>query len=223
MKWLASVLIFAGVMTVLYPFISTKIKSHKEQKLLQKWDAAENEASSGANQRLAEKNYKKLTEIFANKPSRNREKKRPDTGAGSSKIQGIIEIDKIDLRLPIVEGASMANLKTAAGHITGTPSLGSKGNTAIAAHRSYTYGRQFNRLDEMQVGDRIMIETHHDQYQYTIKQKRLVAPTDMSVLEKEGDHPMLTLVTCHPMKNPTSRLIVEAQLTNVDEKSERRH
>ncbi len=74
-------------------------------------------------------------------------------------LMGTIEIKKIDLKIPILIGAGSSNLKKGAVHLTGTDTPGEIGNSLIAAHRSHTYGRFFNRLDEVNVGDKILVNT----------------------------------------------------------------
>jgi sortase A len=89
---------------------------------------------------------------------------------------------------------------------------GKDGNCVLAAHRSFTYGRFFNRLDEVFIGDRVNIETKNGMYRYTIFEKKRVLPNDTSVLDSKKGKKYLTLITCDPMKNPTHRLILVGKL-----------
>jgi len=125
----------------------------------------------------------------------------------------IVTIDKIDLKLPVLEGATKSNMNVGATHLTETARLGAPGNAAIAAHRARTKGRLFNRLGEVEFGDRIAIQTADDKFVYDVYNIKRVEPTDLSVLENEGDESILTLITCDPLVNPTHRLIVQARLT----------
>ncbi|MFX3648132.1 MAG: class D sortase [Paenibacillus sp.] len=129
----------------------------------------------------------------------------------SSDTLGILSIDKIDVRLPILEGATEANMKVAATHLVETTRIGNKGNAAIAAHRAHKKGRLFNRLGELQIGDSMKV-TLADQtmIQYKVDQISVVEPNDLSVLEDPGLGQILTLITCDPLVNPTHRLIVRA-------------
>ncbi|MNP49025.1 Sortase family protein [compost metagenome] len=124
----------------------------------------------------------------------------------------MIEIPAIDLKLPVLEGATKANMKHAAAHMTETSSLGETGNAAIAAHRARTKGRLFNRLNEVKIGDQIDIAAETGRFVYEVYDISVVEPTDVSVLEPKGDDRMLTLITCDPLKNPTHRLIIHAKL-----------
>ncbi|MEK4664094.1 class D sortase [Priestia sp. FSL H7-0729] len=129
----------------------------------------------------------------------------------SSDTLGVLSIDKIDVRLPILEGATENNMKVAATHLVETTKIGNKGNAAIAAHRAHKKGRLFNRLGELQIGDSMKV-TLADQtmIQYKVDQISVVEPNDLSVLEDPGLGQVLTLITCDPLVNPTHRLIVRA-------------
>ena len=129
-----------------------------------------------------------------------------------SKLEAIgrIEIPKIDVNIPILEGTSKKNLKVGAGHITGTSKPGSIGNTALAAHRSHTYGRMFHRLDEVEIGDIIKITTSDGTFEYTVYKIHVVEPDDVSVLYRSKDERVLTLITCTPLYIASHRLVVHA-------------
>lgn len=125
---------------------------------------------------------------------------------------GILKIEKIDLKLPILSGATNRNMKVGVGWIKETTPIGEVGNTALAAHRSYTYGRFFNRLDEMVVGDRFQIEAAGTIYEYEVFQKLVVLPTDTSVLKRNNRDHIVTLITCTPIRKATHRLIIQGKL-----------
>lgn len=130
-------------------------------------------------------------------------------------VIGIISIDAIDLKLPILEGATKKNMKHAAAHMSETTALGQVGNAAIAAHRAHTEGRLFNRLDEVSMGDEILVQNEKEKYKYKVYNIVIVEPTDLSVLDKNDEDAIITLITCDPMINPTHRLIVQAKLETI--------
>ncbi|QKS60116.1 class D sortase [Paenibacillus barcinonensis] len=129
----------------------------------------------------------------------------------TSGIIGMISIPVIDVRLPILEGATQENMKLAAAHLVETAAVGQSGNAAIAAHRAHRKGRLFNRLGELQIGHSIEI-TLADQttLHYTIDRISVVEPSDVSVLEDPGLGQVLTLITCDPLIDATHRLIIRA-------------
>jgi len=128
-------------------------------------------------------------------------------------LLGIIRYAKLDIELPIVEGATKQNMKSAAVHVTGTQLAGMQdGNMAVAAHRAHKTGRLFNRLGEAKVGDVIEIEQGGKTYAYEVDNIHVVEPTQVEVLNPTRGETALTLITCDPIINPTHRLIVHAVL-----------
>ncbi|GAU79826.1 class D sortase [Fusibacter sp. 3D3] len=129
-------------------------------------------------------------------------------------IEGSLKIDKIDLYLPIIEGASAThlNISIASLNESGKPWLNN--NYAIAGHRSRTYGKNFNRLNEIEIGDEIcVVDKDNNQYVYEVNGISIVDETDFSVLEDNGISE-ITLITCDPInvKHPPTRLIVKGIL-----------
>ncbi len=123
----------------------------------------------------------------------------------------VLSIEKLALRLPVLEGATEKNMRFAAAHMTETSPLGETGNAAIAAHRVKTKGRLFNRLNELEAGDTIVVELQERKATYTVFRTLRVEPTDISVLKRSDKERILTLITCDPIVNPTHRLIVQAK------------
>jgi sortase A len=136
---------------------------------------------------------------------------QPENLKWNGTMDGILTIDKINLRLPILKGATTSNLKLSVASIIGTGKIGQPGNYCIAGHRSYAYGKNFNRLDELKPGDIIQITAADNQYQYTVTEKLYVKPTDVWVLSGNGTDKEISLITCDPMINPTQRLVVRAK------------
>jgi len=124
---------------------------------------------------------------------------------------GIISIPKIELNVALSEGVDASILKYAVGHFTGTPMPGDKGNFCVAGHRSYTYNQYFNRLDELGIGDRIIVTTMAGEFEYEVYESKVVKPEEVSVLDNT-DGAEITLVTCTPIRAATHRLIVKGKM-----------
>ena len=128
-----------------------------------------------------------------------------------TKIIGLLKISKISLEEAIREGSTDSVLSSALGHMEGTALPGEEGNCCIAGHRNYTFGKYFNRLNEMEIGDLIELETYDANYTYEINDIFVVEPTEVSVLDDiEGEN--LTLITCTPLFIGSHRLIIRANL-----------
>lgn len=121
-----------------------------------------------------------------------------------------IRIDKIDVYLPVAEGVDLATLKFALGHMPETAELGTIGNAVVAGHRSHSFGSYFNRLDEIVVGDEIVVQAGGSTLTYEVYETLIVEPDDLSVLRSSSNHKVLTLITCTPLYTSTHRLIVHA-------------
>lgn len=124
---------------------------------------------------------------------------------------GIMTIPKINLKVAIGEGVDNETLKFAVGHFKGTAMPGEKGNFCAAGHRSYTYNEYFNRLDEVNKGDEIIVKTQKGEFKYQVTDQFVVEPSQVEVL-KPTDDATLTLVTCTPVRVATHRLIIKAKL-----------
>jgi sortase A len=138
-----------------------------------------------------------------------------DSEIVTGKAIGAIYIDKIELALPIGEGTSSQALDgSIAGHEPDTANLNEFGNCALASHRSLTYGRNFNRLDEIELNDEIRILSTSGTVTYIVNKVYKVKRTNIEPLAQPKDEnvKMITLITCDPkgVKNPPNRLIVQA-------------
>ncbi len=122
----------------------------------------------------------------------------------------------IDTPVAIVEGVTAEALESGPGRYPGTAYPGEAGNFAVAGHRT-TYGAPFWNLDQLQEGDEVHVtDREGTRWVYVVAEQRIVAPTDISVLEPDplgNDRPTLTLTTCNPRWSQRERLIVFAELT----------
>src|SRR5918994_779088 len=116
-----------------------------------------------------------------------------------------IGVDKI-----VVEGVTLDDLKRGPGHYPDTPLPGQPGNAAIAGHRT-TYGAPFNRIDELEPGDEILITTLQGAFRYEVSEQLIVSPDQVEVLKDFGDN-RLTLTACHPKYSARQRIVVVATL-----------
>ncbi|MEK8131418.1 class D sortase [Paenibacillus filicis] len=123
---------------------------------------------------------------------------------------GVIEIPSIDSRLPILSGVSEANMRLGAVHFKGTAMPGETGNAVIAAHRSLSYGRLFNRLVELKAGDTVVVRVGSTKTEFTVTATAIVEPDEVSVLKQSRTGAFLTLITCDPIDTGTHRFIVHA-------------
>jgi len=215
---LSALFILIGIVLLLYPTVKDRYESYQQEKILKMWEdnlqriealTTEEEIPAPAPVPLGSSKKEPVQAVS--------EPLAVGPDMGGEEVEGILEIDKIDLKLPILSGATKENLSLSVASIEHTGKAGGAGNYAIAGHRNRTYGKNFNRLDEVDVGNEIVVDTGSVRFTYKVKEKLYVLPEDVSVLQGDGKKWEITLVTCHPMKNPTHRLIVKGEL-QIDKK-----
>ena len=123
----------------------------------------------------------------------------------------LLRIPKISLEEAVREGDSRDVLSSALCHLEKTSYPGKQGNCCISGHRNYVFGKYFNRLNEISVGDVVELETIDSTYRYQVYETLVVEPDDVRVLDSTGQK-TLTLITCTPLFVGTHRFIVKAVL-----------
>jgi sortase A len=110
-----------------------------------------------------------------------------------------------DWKFAVVEGATLAQLSTGPGHVTGTQLPGQLGNFAVAAH-DITAGNPFLHLKTLRAGEDVYVTTHYATYTYRVTGEKVVRYTDTAVLAPVPGSPgvapvsaHLTLITCTPV------------------------
>jgi LPXTG-site transpeptidase (sortase) family protein len=131
------------------------------------------------------------------------------------KAVGQIIIDKIGLAMPIADRAEAPQLRVAIGLLGGSSLPGKPGNTILLGHRMYTYGRHFNRLNEVVAGDTIVILTPGHKLTYVVSRQDIVLPSALRpTLSVTTTDKQLILVTCDPVRIASHRLLVYAKQTS---------
>ncbi|MDQ1711665.1 MAG: sortase [Frankiaceae bacterium] len=125
----------------------------------------------------------------------------------------------------VVEGVGVADLRKGPGHYPGTALPGQVGNFVISGHRT-TYGAPFNRVDELRVGDAIVVETRDTWYTYRVGSTEIVRPSAVEVTypvpHQLGEKPkvaMITLTSCNPKYSARTRIIVYGTLDATQQKA----
>lgn len=140
----------------------------------------------------------------------------PTNGEGIA----IIRIPKLgrDYAYTVVEGVDRESLKKGPGHLPDSAQPGALGNFVVSGHRT-TYLAPFNRVDELQTGDPIVVETRDTWFTYEVTQKLIVLPTAYEVTYPvPGDRTatptehLITLTTCNPKYSATQRLVLHGKL-----------
>ncbi len=131
-------------------------------------------------------------------------------------VEATLSIEKIDLMLPVLSGATKEHLNVSAASIENTGKPWQGNNYAVAGHRSRAFGSHFNRVNELKIGDEIVVtDSEKNRYIYEVFSKQIVDAKEISVLEDTGVS-QITLITCDPpyVKNPPTRLVVKGKQIN---------
>lgn len=125
-------------------------------------------------------------------------------------IVAYIEIPKIDIEYVIVKGVEKSAISKAIGYFPDTALPGMNGNFCLAGHRGGKHGVFFKYLNELEIGDEIIItDLLANEYIYEVTESFTVEATDVWVLNQTEDA-TITLVTCND--NGKRRLIVKGKL-----------
>lgn len=111
----------------------------------------------------------------------------------NSDIIGNLKIESIDLNAPIKDGTEMSVLKTAIGHFNDTPYF--NGNICLAAHNRGYNQNFFERLNEVQKGDKVEYITKYATYEYEVTDIKIIEETDLTVLNPT-EKDQITMITC---------------------------
>lgn len=181
------------------PFLSF-LRSHKTDGLIEQFEKSVEQEQMEDDEKEEEK--KTETEAADTKAPVN----EADAALLSSgDVIGLIEIEALELKYPIVEGADSKQLAYGIGHIPDTAAVGSKGNCVLAGHRGSRYGTYFKYLNRLAEGDVVKItDKEGNVHFYEVVSSEVVGPYD-NFVKAQGDKTELTLLTCE--NSGTMRLI----------------
>lgn len=159
------------------------------------------------------------------KPAENTLLQDPNATTAATAIvppENVIIIPKINVSAPVifansaVEDEVMRDLQDGVVHYVNTAKPGENGNAVIFGHSSNDWWEPgnfkfvFALLGKLEVGDQIQINYSSRKYVYEVSEKKVVAPTEVSVLNATPE-PTLTLITCTPPGTAWQRLIIAAK------------
>jgi LPXTG-site transpeptidase (sortase) family protein len=124
---------------------------------------------------------------------------------------GILTIEKINMKIPILEGVAEDSLRIAPGRVPETAQIGAVGNAVIAGHRNYNYGEMFNRLGELVVGNVVGYHAKDGEYmEFVVFEIAVIEPEDQIAFIQPVKDSIITLYTCTPIGSSDLRLILRA-------------
>ena len=224
---IAAVLVFMGIWLAISPILEKQAALKEQNRLLDSIAAGDGEIIITPQAIKYEPDFY-IDDTAAFEPSASEAAGAPAAGPEQESEDeasvitgiGIISIEKIDLKLPVVDGVTDARLKVAVGRVPQTAEIGEIGNAVIAGHRSYDYGQYFNRLGELENGDIIEYQPKNGELmRFEVYDIRTISPDDQSAFEQPEDFSEITLYTCTPIRQATHRLLVHAKLINTNKEA----
>ncbi|MGH8998013.1 MAG: sortase, partial [Acidimicrobiia bacterium] len=125
-------------------------------------------------------------------------------------VIGQMEIPRIGIDHPVVEGIDMPQLHWGPGHWPGPAMPGQLGNTVFAGHR-VTHTRPFLDIDKLVVGDQIVLRMPRGDYTYEVTGSQVVGPKDLWIV-KQTPEATITIFACHPKGSARQRYVVRGKL-----------
>ena len=134
-------------------------------------------------------------------------------------MMGYIDIEKINVHLPIYHGTSEPVLQKGIGHLewSSFPIGGENTHTVLTGHTGLPSARLFTDLDRMEVGDRFVLQIVGETMTYEVEEIYVVLPYEIDSLAISPGEDLCTLVTCTPYGVNSHRLLVRAHRTENQE------
>lgn len=209
------VLLLAGLALLLYPGFSNYWNSKHATRAIARY--------SEAVSRMENNDYEQMwTEAVEYNRQLNRRnnpftlddelKARYDEllNVGGSGVMGYVEIENLNVLLPLYHGTSDGVLQVAVGHVdwSSLPVGGESTHCVISGHRGMPGARLFTDLDALRERDTFTLNILDQVLTYEIDQIRIVLPNETDSLAVEEGRDYCTLVTCTPYGINTHRLLV---------------
>ena len=228
---LVVIVFLAGLSLLLYPFVANQWNSYRQSRLISNYESTVAEMEE-AGEIDYEKEWQKanaynaallpsiLPDSFAVAEASDEEDDAYMsclnlTGDG---MMGIVEIPKIDVKIPIYHTTEDEVLQKAAGHLEGSslPVGGESTHSVISAHRGLPSATLFTDLDQMEEGDHFLLHILDDTLCYEVDQILVVEPKQTESLAVEEGEDLVTLLTCTPYGVNTERLLVRGHRVPYD-------
>ena len=230
-KLMIGIIFLAGLSLLLYPFVANQWNNYRQKQLISSYEqtVSQKEASNGidydAELKKAE-SYNEallpsiLPDSFAIADASEEDQTYMNTlNIAGDEMMGIVEIPKIDIKLPIYHTTEEDVLKQAAGHLEGSslPIGGKSTHAVISAHRGLPSASLFTDLDQLKKGDHFLIHVLNKTLCYEVDKISVVKPEETSALAVEEGEDLVTLLTCTPYGVNTERLLVRGHRVPYEE------
>lgn len=130
-------------------------------------------------------------------------------------IFAVLYLPTISCELPLYLGTSYDRLLLG-GTILGQTSLpigGSSTNCVICGHRTWNGDDKLRDIDQIQIGDPILIRNPWETLSYQVVDIEIILPTDSDKLKIQPGRDLLSIFTCTPVHVNTHRYLLICERT----------
>lgn len=214
---IAGMLFLAGFIVMLYPVWTDFLYRQETERLKTKFAAQFPEEDSSQTEQLYEELKRRNTVLYQEHQKDLKDPfsyQQPEIDLSAyglpDNIIGFLQIEKMDIELPIYLGANQENLSLGAAHLTETsyPIGGENTNSVIAAHRGYHKTAMFRDIEKLERGDKVVLRNFRETLYYQVTGTKIIQPTEIDELLIQPGKDMLTLITCHPLHANYQRYVV---------------
>ena len=217
------IIFLAGLSLLLYPFVANEWNNYRQKRLISSYESKVSELESDGEidyeaewKRAEAYNQALLPSILPDSFAIASASDEPDKeymsclNIAGDGMMGIVEIPKINIKLPIYHTTDEDVLVKAAGHLEGSslPVGGENSHAVISAHRGLPSAALFTDLDKLKEGDHFLLHILDDTLCYEVDQISVVEPEETNSLAVEDGEDLVTLLTCTPYGVNSHRLLV---------------
>lgn len=178
--------IILGILLIFYPFMGRFISNFIQNKKIEEFK-------------------EEMLQLDDNKKSELKSHRKV------GKMIGYIEIEKINIQLPIYEGTEKEILINGICHLENTSLPDKNGiyHTIFVGHTGLSTKILFDDLPKLNIGDKFKINIFSENFDYEICEIQRILPDETEKLDKFSDTGQyVTLITCVPKYINSHRLLV---------------
>lgn len=218
-------LFFGGLGVMLYPAVSNRVNEKHQSSVIANYKKIVDEVGEERRAAELEKARKYNSELLAwlstvdSSVIGSSPKYLNTLNLSGDGLIGAIDIDKINVHLPIYHGASDSVLQVGAGHLpeTSLPVGGESTHAVISAHTGLPSAKLFTDLDELKIGDMFKITVLNEEFVYKVDQIKIVEPYETGNMRIIEGKDYVTLLTCTPYGINSHRLLVRGERITLEE------
>lgn len=205
-KGIAVVCITAGIVIMAVPAFNAIHGRYETNKLMEQFEQRLEGANEHESKRKTEiAKETKEAEGISTEGENGDEEENALLLSEEQNVIGVIEIESLGIKYPVLEGTGKKQLDYAICHIPETADIGEKGNCVLCGHNGGRNGIFFTHLNRITLGDTVKVTDKEGMiHLYEAAETKIISPYDGSVKDRTGEE-CLILLTC--AENGTKRFV----------------